>query len=80
MPRQSPTIRSLAFAWPALAVRNTSGEQDVWTAFHSEASARGFAGRLTATVGHPFTVARLGPAFDATQVGHVEEADDPNAG
>ena len=34
----------------------------VWTPFHSEASASGFARRLTTQLGYPFTVSRTAPA------------------
>lgn len=34
----------------------------VWAPFHSEASARGFAARLTNQLAHPFTVSKTGPA------------------
>ena len=34
----------------------------VWSPFHSEASAQGFASRLTQQVEHPFRVNKLGPA------------------
>lgn len=33
----------------------------VWTPFHSERSARGFAGRLSRALDHPFRVRRQGP-------------------
>ena len=42
-------------------VTDTGGRQAVWTPFHSEASARGFAGRLTSQLDHPFRVERLAP-------------------
>ena len=38
------------------------GEVVVWSAFHSEASAAGFANRLTRQLSHPFEVRKLGPA------------------
>ena len=37
------------------------GRQTVWTPFRSEASARGFAGRLSTALEHPFDVERLAP-------------------
>ncbi len=37
----------------------SGGRQAVWTPFHSEASAKGFAGRLSSAIGHPFQVERL---------------------
>ena len=37
------------------------GRQAVWTPFRSEASARGFAGRLSTALEHPFEVERLAP-------------------
>ncbi len=42
-------------------VADAGGRQAVWTPFHSEASARGFAGRLTSQLDHPFQVERLAP-------------------
>ena len=47
-------------AQPALPpAAAAGGRQAVWTPFHSEASAKGFANRLTTMVGHPFDVERL---------------------
>ncbi|MGI9475237.1 MAG: peptidoglycan-binding domain-containing protein [Hyphomicrobiaceae bacterium] len=58
---------------------NITAELDTATrkAIRKFERARGLqvSGRVSAPL-----VARLGPAFDATQVGHVEEAGDPNAG
>ncbi len=39
-----------------------TGEATVWSPFHSEASASGFANRLTRQLAHPFQVRKLGPA------------------
>ena len=39
-----------------------SSEVVVWSPFHSEASAAGFANRLTRQLSHPFAVRKLGPA------------------
>ncbi len=38
------------------------GSEPVWTLFHSEASASGFANYLSTSLDHPFEVTRLGPA------------------
>ena len=38
------------------------GSEPVWTLFHSEASASGFANYLSDSLDHPFVVTRLGPA------------------
>jgi len=44
-------------------VDSTTPQQAVvWAPFHSEASARGFATRLTNQLAHPFTVSKTGPA------------------
>lgn len=40
----------------------TSGEAVVWSPFHSEASATGFARRLSSQLAHPFEVRKQGPA------------------
>ncbi len=39
----------------------TAGRQVVWTPFHSEASANGFAGRLNTVLGQRFEVEKLAP-------------------
>ena len=36
--------------------------EPVWTVFHSEASASGFANYLSQSINHPFEVTKLGPA------------------
>ncbi len=46
---------------PAVQAVQVSGQQVVWTPFHSEASANGFAGRLTAQLGPRFAVDKLAP-------------------
>jgi hypothetical protein len=38
------------------------GSEPVWTLFHSEASASGFANYLSTSLDHPFEVTKLGPA------------------
>jgi hypothetical protein len=38
------------------------GSEQVWTLFHSEASASGFANYLSHSIDHPFVVTKLGPA------------------
>lgn len=40
----------------------TQGSAQVWTLFHSEASASGFANYLSHSIGHPFEVTKLAPA------------------
>ncbi|XOV82635.1 MAG: hypothetical protein ACFHXK_17465 [bacterium] len=42
--------------------QSTPGRQPIWTQFHSEASARGFANYLSSQTDHPFEVTRVGPA------------------
>jgi hypothetical protein len=49
---------------PPLADPEAPGFADtaqVWTPFHSEVSARGFANRLSEQIEHPFAVERQGP-------------------
>jgi hypothetical protein len=45
-----------------LPLSDVPGEAVVWSPFHSEASASGFANRLTRQLSHPFEVRKLGPA------------------
>jgi hypothetical protein len=40
----------------------TQSSEPVWTVFHSEASASGFANYLSQSINHPFEVTKLGPA------------------
>ncbi len=40
----------------------TQNSEPVWTVFHSEASASGFANYLSQSINHPFEVTKLGPA------------------
>lgn len=47
---------------PAVTHEQPSQQSAVWSPFHSEASAQGFASRLTQQVKHPFRVDKLGPA------------------
>ncbi len=63
-PAQQPAPVSATIPTPPPAepkVADAGGRQAVWTPFHSEASARGFAGRLTSQLEHPFQVERLAP-------------------
>ncbi|MCR9259432.1 MAG: hypothetical protein NXH95_06900 [Pseudomonadaceae bacterium] len=46
----------------AQTAQPTQQSQPVWTVFHSEASASGFANYLSQNINHPFEVTRLGPA------------------
>lgn len=47
---------------PTDPLPTTLQQAEVWSAFHSEASATGFANRLTAQLDHPFYVVKSGPA------------------
>lgn len=47
---------------PATAPGIPSGQLSVWRPFHSEASAEGFARRLSSQLGYPFTVLRVAAA------------------
>lgn len=47
---------------PEIPETPEQGSKQVWTLFHSEASASGFANYLSHSVDHPFVVTRLGPA------------------
>jgi len=55
---KAPTLAPPIDAPPAPA----AGEAVVWSPFHSEASATGFANRLSRQLSHPFEVRRQGPA------------------
>lgn len=46
----------------AQTAQPTQQTEPVWTVFHSEASANGFANYLSQNINHPFEVTRLGPA------------------
>ena len=47
---------------PLAPTNSIPREAVVWSPFHSEASASGFANRLTRQLSHPFEVRKLGPA------------------
>jgi|GEM_PF-3236667 len=50
-------------AEPAESTEQTAqNSEPVWTVFHSEASASGFANYLSQSINHPFEVTKLGPA------------------
>lgn len=42
--------------------QSAQNSEPVWTVFHSEASASGFANYLSQSINHPFEVTKLGPA------------------
>ena len=54
-------------------VANQPGEAQVWAPFHSEASANGFANRLTRQLAHPFQVRKLGPAEYVVVYAYADE-------
>ena len=55
-------------------VANQPGEARVWSPFHSEASANGFANRLTRQLAHPFQVRKLGPAEYVVVYAYADES------
>ena len=60
-----PRLEELEDVHPQATPANKLGNDQqvvVWAPFHSEASARGFATRLTNQLAHPFTVEKTGPA------------------
>jgi len=58
-----------------LAENDSSERERVWTPFHSERSARGFARRLTDELDHPFTVERRGPGEYQVVFGYADPAE-----
>lgn len=66
---QDPDTSQVVDRLPA----NTSGEAVVWAPFHSEASATGFANRLSRQLAHPFEVRKQGPANYVVVYGFNDE-------
>lgn len=56
------TMESVATSDTSEKLEPDSGQLSVWHPFHSEASAEGFARRLSTQLGHPFSVLRVAAA------------------
>jgi hypothetical protein len=57
-----PLLEEVANVHPPADTSGDVQQVVVWAPFHSEASARGFATRLTNQLAHPFKVEKTGPA------------------
>ncbi|MEE4360997.1 MAG: hypothetical protein V2I63_05665 [Pseudomonadales bacterium] len=60
---------------PGARVERKGALQAVWTPFHSERSASGFAARLATSLDHPFEVVRRGPGRYEVAFAYREEAE-----